>query len=65
MYCSLNKEKVISCYKQFKNIPRQLALIGHVVVAFCIKYALSVVSDGLFLSVSSSFFHTYVIADCS
>lgn len=46
-------------------LPRQLALIGHAVVAFCIKYAFSVVSDGLFRSVSSSFFHTYVMADCS
>lgn len=47
------------------NLPRQLALIGHVVVAFCIKYALSVVKDGLLRKVSSSFFQTYVICDNS
>lgn len=46
-------------------LPRQLALIGHIVVAFCIKYAFNVVNDGLFRNVSSSFFHTYVTCDSS
>lgn len=55
---------VIKCSK-VDDLPRQLAFIGHVMVAFVIKYALSVVSDGDFRNVSSSFFHTYVMADCS
>lgn len=46
-------------------LPRQLALVGHIVVAFCIKYAFNVVNDGLFRNVSSSFFHTYVTCDSS
>jgi hypothetical protein len=40
-------------------------LMGHVTVWFEIRYALSVVRLGDFRSVSSSFFHTYVIAVCS
>lgn len=52
--------KIISIYIFFPTayIPLQLAFIGHIVVAFCIKYAFSVVKDGLLRKVSSSFFHT-------
>lgn len=60
---------ILSLYMKFYCVwiylPRQLALVGHGVVAFCIKYALSVVKDGLFRKVSSSFFQTYVICDNS
>lgn len=59
------RNNVMKLWILFKNLPRQLALIGHVVVAFCIKYALSVVKDGLLRKVSSSFFQTYVICDNS
>lgn len=46
-------------------LPLQLALMGQGMVWFWMRYALRVVSDGDLRSVSSSFFHTYVIADCS
>jgi hypothetical protein len=45
--------------------PRQLPLTSHRTVWFSTRYALSVVSEGLFRKVASSFFHTYVIADFS
>jgi len=45
--------------------PLQLDLMGHVSVLFEMRYALSVVRLGDLRSVSSSFFHTYVIAVCS
>lgn len=38
--------------------PLQLALIGQAIVWFWMRYAFSVVNDGDFRSVSSSFFHT-------
>lgn len=47
------------------NSPLQLALMGQVMVWFWIKYAFRVVSEGLFRRVSSSFFQTYRMADCS
>jgi len=43
----------------------QLALIGHEVVLFLMRYAFNDVRLGLLRSVPSSFFHTYVIAVCS
>lgn len=49
----------------FHNSPLQLTLIGHVIVWFLMRYAFSDVRLGLFRNVPSSFFHTYVIADCS
>lgn len=45
--------------------PRQLTLIGHVIVWFLMRYAFRDVRLGLFRKVPSSFFHTYVIAVCS
>lgn len=53
------------CSVRCTYLPLQLAFIGHIVVAFWIRYAFSVVSEGLLRSVSSSFFHTYVMCDSS
>lgn len=46
-------------------LPLQLALMGQGMVWFWMRYAFNVVNDGDFRSVSSSFFHTYVMADDS
>lgn len=58
-------KRVYTLYALSRCLPLQLAFIGHAVVAFCMRYAFSVVSDGDLRNVSSSFFHTYVMADCS
>jgi hypothetical protein len=45
--------------------PLQLDFVLQDCVAFLIKYALSVFRLGDFRRVSSSYFHTYLTADCS